>query len=250
VSNDVARASTTAAVYAALLTPQGKFLHDMFILARDDSFLIDCEAERADDLLRRLAGYKLRAKVTCDDLRGTMSVWAAWDSPMPDGNFYVDPRLPAMGQRAFAPSGQLSGLETADFPAYDAHRLALGVADGSHDMKTGDATLAEGNFDLLNGIDWKKGCYVGQELTARMHYRGLAKKRLFPVRVEGAMPPPESALWLDGMEKGEMRSARGLAGLAVLNIDAARQSVEENRPFVWENSQIFPFWPDWMPQKG
>jgi folate-binding protein YgfZ len=242
VSNDVAKATPTQAVYAALLTPQGKFLHDMFIVAAGDAFLVDCEAERAEDLLHRLTAYKLRSKVTFDNLADAFDVWAVWSGSL--ANAFPDPRLPELGSRLFIAKGETpQGITPTDFTAHDTHRIQLGVANGSRDMIVEKSTLAEGNVDFLNGVDWKKGCYIGQELTARMHYRGLAKKRLFPVRIEGESL--ESGANLD-KESGEMRSVCGNQGLALLRIEAVQKSLDEKTPLTCGNTKLWPQIPAWM----
>lgn len=215
VSNDV-KDTARGPVYACLLTPQGKFLHDMFIVADDenDRLLVDCERKRRDDLLKRLRMYKLRSKVDLEDLSDILRVYAFWGDDA--GRGYADPRLDDLGARLIAENADVAG----DMAAYDAHRLALGVPDGSRDLKIEGSTLIEGNIDLLNGISWDKGCYTGQELTARMHYRGLAKKRLFPVRAVGGDLPEHAEITKDGKNVGETRSACGAIGLALLKLDA------------------------------
>jgi folate-binding protein YgfZ len=210
VSNDMGKVTSSEAIYAALLTPQGKFLHDLFILADGDSYLVDCE--RPEDLIRRLTAYKLRAKVTFE--MAAFDIWAIWNGQTNAPHAYRDPGLPELGSRVFVPKGEKLKGENGD---YELHRLTLGVTS-SADMEIEKSTLAEGNFDFLHGIDWKKGCYVGQELTARMHYRGLAKRRLFPVMIEGEAPAPGTQLDND---VGEMRTSRGAHGLALLKIDVA-----------------------------
>ena len=252
VSNDVTKATEDTGVYAALLTPQGKFLHDLFILATPDALLIDCEAGRADDLVQRLSAYKLRSQVEIENLADTFQVWAAWEAHLPqdwtaNGLCFPDPRLPELGMRMFVDKGTLPTAITQVYLAtYDFHRLALGVADGCRDLESGQSTLAEGNFDLLNGIDWKKGCYVGQELTARMRYRGLAKGRLFPVRIDGDPLPFGSPLMQGDSEVGEMRSSCACIGLALLKIDSAQQAVDQETPLTHGDTRVFVFTPEWM----
>lgn len=248
VSNDLRIVTTDRAVYAALLTPQGKFLHDLFVCGSAEGLLLDVEAARADDLLTRLAAYKLRAKIGLRLMGDAYDLWAEWGDEASMAGF-ADPRLPALGRRIFMPKNQTPAGTIVPFAAYDELRLGLGVADGARDMEVGQSTLAEGNFDLLNGIDWKKGCYVGQELTARMHYRGLAKKRLFPVRLSAPLAHG-AVINGPGGEAGVMRSSCGARGLALLDIAAARQAVEEKAGFTCNGTEIFPFWPKWMPQKG
>ena len=132
-----------------------------------------------------------------------------------------------------------TGLAPADFAAWDRRRLALGVPDGSRDLVPEKSLLLESGFDELNGIDWQKGCYVGQELTARTKYRGLVKKRLLPVRLDGPTPEPGALIVRDGQEAGEMRSARDGIGLALLRLDA----VAENRPLSSGQCEILPLRP-------
>ena len=248
VSNDVTKATGHTGTYAALLTPQGKFLHDLFVLFYKDSLLIDCEAVRTDDLIQRLSAYRLRSQVVIENVSDLFDVWAVWDAPFSaEAGFFPDPRLPQLGGRMFVEKAAIpKDVTQVDFTTYDSHRLALGVADGSHDMEIGKSTLAEGNFDLLNGIDWKKGCYVGQELTARMRYRGLVKKRLFPVRGEGGMPAWGTVLTLDGVEVGEMRSSGEGLGLALVKIETAQQVMDEKRQLSYQDKSVFVLKPDWM----
>jgi folate-binding protein YgfZ len=127
--------------------------------------------------------------------------------------------------------------------AYDALRLPLGVPDGSRDLQVEKALLLENGFDELNGVDWKKGCYMGQELTARTKYRALIKKRLFPVRIEGALPDPGTPVVRDGEEVGELRSGTGDRALAMLRLDAVRGN---GPPLTAGGARLLPETPPWM----
>jgi folate-binding protein YgfZ len=234
VTNDVTRATASQAVYAALLTAQGRFLHDFFVVAQADALLLDCEVERRADLMRRLNMYKLRAKVMIEDKTGSLAVMLLWgDGKAPDAlrtgdavAIYPDPRLPALGMRAIGGAdGAASwiaaqGFAPADETAYDRHRIALGVPDGSRDLPVERALLLENGFDELHGIDWQKGCYIGQEVTARMRYRSLVRKQLLPVSIDGPTPESGAPITLDGAEAGEMRSAVAGLGLALLRQEA------------------------------
>lgn len=237
VSNDVRPAEAGRVVYACLLTPQGKFLHDFFVFAQDDTLLVDCEADRRDDLLRRLKPYKLRSKVELDDVSAEFSVLAALgDATIPAGAIAAaDPRIGELGQRALAPAGG-GDAEPAAHAAYDRLRIALAVPDGSRDMEVGKAILLENNIDLLNGIAWDKGCYMGQELTARTRYRGLIKKRLMPVAIAGTAPACGAPLIENGVEVGEMRTSNGDLGLALLRLDVLRQ----HRPITVADAMLTP----------
>ncbi len=225
ISNDMQLCQQQHPLYAALLTPQGKFLHDLFIHDHGDGFLIDCEAPRRDDLLTRLQAYKLRAKVILS-IMDDLNLWALWGAGAPD--YPVDPRHAGLGWRVILPSGQIpEGSEISAFDDYDRVRIGLGVPDGSRDMVVGQSTLSDGNIDVLNGVSWTKGCYVGQELTARMHYRALVKKRLYPVRIDGDPPAFDAPIFQNDLDVGSMRSSCGAVGLALLkcDVDAADQSL-------------------------
>jgi len=257
VSNDVEKVAPDRAVYAALLTAQGKYLHDFIMVEHGEAILLDCEAARLADLKRRLSMYRLRAKVAIDE-RSDLTVAVAFDDEalaalgLPEepgaaraeagGVVVVDPRLAELGARAILPRDEIHaalagrGLVETDFAAYDRHRLALGVPDGSRDMVVEKSILLESGFEELRGVDWQKGCYIGQELTARTKYRGLVKKRLFPVAIDGPAPEPGAIVMLDGHEAGEMRSSRNGIGLALLRLEA----VETGRPFSAGDATLRP----------
>ncbi|MHA1564462.1 MAG: CAF17-like 4Fe-4S cluster assembly/insertion protein YgfZ [Alphaproteobacteria bacterium] len=243
ISQDVEKVDSATAVYGAFLTPQGKFLHD-FCIAQDTdgTLLLDCEASGVEDLRSRLSRYKLRAKVTLQDVSNDYETTVAFGPEaaklcgledrvgaartIDGGVIFVDPRLADLGCRAIAPRDTLSAFFTeAGFaPAtpddYDSHRLALGIPDGSRDLEREKATLLESNFDELNGIDWDKGCYMGQELTARTKYRALLKRRIIPVRIEGPLPPHGTPILADGKPVGTIRSGRGDRAMALLRLEA------------------------------
>lgn len=221
VSNDVALAAPGRAVWAALLTPQGKWLADFFITAIPDRLLLECERAQAAMLVQRLGRFRLRAKVALSDLSGEFGVLAGWGDAAPPPGAAPDPRLPAAGWRAIVPATAAVPDAAPDaVAAWDAHRLALGLPDGSHDLESEHSVLLEAGFDELNGISWTKGCYMGQELTARTRYRGLVKRRLIPVAVDGPLPPRDTPVTLDGREVGRMRSGRGARGIALLRLEA------------------------------
>lgn len=235
ISNDTTKVAPGQAIWAALLTPQGRFLNDMFVAdAGGETLLLETERERAPALAKKLKMYTLRSKATVEDRSAALEVAVAFGDGAAkalglDGAIaFVDPRLEALGVRVMAPAGQASallagrGFAEAPLAAYDSLRLALGVPDGSRDLIVEKALLLENGFDELNGVDWKKGCYMGQELTARTKYRALIRKRLFPVKVEGALPEPGAPVLLDGEEVGELRSGSGNRALALLKVEAAR----------------------------
>ena len=215
VSNDVTEAAPGRAVWAALLTPQGKWLADFFILAEGERLLLDCEAGQAAMLAAKLMRFRLRSDVQVQ--AAPLQVHAAWGGDPETGLQAPDPRVPEAGWRVLA-DGVLAG--DAGFAAWDRHRLGLGLPDGSRDLEAEKTTLLEAGFDELHGLSWTKGCYMGQELTARTKYRGLLKRRLVPVGVEGPLPSPGSVVLRDGVEAGVMRSGLDGLGLALLRLDA------------------------------
>ena len=266
ISNDVERASASRAIYATLLTPQGKFLHDFFVVALDGALVIDCEAGRRADLERRLNFYRLRAKVeiaAADDYAvaaligegaaDALGLDAAEGSAraFAGGVAYVDPRFAAAGARALLPrAGAEDALETAGFaPArfedYDRLRLALALPDGSRDLPVEKAFLLENGIDDLNGIDFGKGCYVGQELTSRTKNRGVIRKRLFRVDVDGPLPAPGTPLMLGEAKAGVMRSGREGAGLALLRLEMVEKAAESGEALTAGDARLSPVKPEW-----
>jgi folate-binding protein YgfZ len=249
VSNDVTKVSSSRAIYAALLTPQGRYLHDFFIVARPEGGLwIECEAERRQDLVRRLTIYRLRAKVRIDapqDLTvlrcygaGILQRLQLPEDPgaarmQAGGTVFVDPRRVELGARAIVYRtavetliGDLN-LQPGSLETYDRLRLSFGVPDGSRDLEIEKALPMESGFDVLNGLDWQKGCYIGQELTARMKYRALVKKKLLPVAIDGPAPQPGTAVLLGETEAGTMRTARGGYGIALLRLDKVEEAGDQ-----------------------
>lgn len=246
VSNDVHRVSSTRSLYASLLTPQGKYLFDFVMIGHEDSLLLDCEADRLEALRKRLSIYRLRSRVDLADVTGSWQVHAAWGDGalaalgLPgepgatvhhrDGIAIVDPRHAGLGARLVTRRGTdpvSAPFVHGDRDDYDAIRIALGVPDGVRDLEVGRTVLLEAGFDELNGIDWDKGCYMGQELTARTRYRGLVKRRLTPVVADGAVPGPGTPVTLDGREVGEIRSGTGDRALALLRLAALEAGANE-----------------------
>ena len=262
VSNDVRKLAPDHGIWAALLTPQGKYLHDFFIAERDDGWLIDGEGARIADLKRRLGMYKLRAKIVLEDVSDRFEVLQAWgaDAGAPfglaepgqavqrDGAVaLLDPRIADLGVRLIAPEGTGAGLLEAlgyapgAIADWDRRRLGHGVPDGSRDMLLEKAILLENGFDELHGVAWDKGCYIGQELTARTKYRGLIKKRLMPVAIDGPLPAPGTLILRDGQEAGEIRSGRDGLALALVRLDA----LEAGTALLAGDATVRPHRPDW-----
>ncbi|MEQ8441149.1 MAG: folate-binding protein [Alphaproteobacteria bacterium] len=263
VSNDVSRTDDGVAVWAAFLTPQGKFRHDMFIVPDGTRLLLDCEGgQRLMDLGTNLRRFVLRADVKMG-IASDLSCFVVWGggaraalglgddrtcAAFCGGIAYCDPRMAEMGVRILAPAEDArkaladAGLEEASVSVWHAHRIARGVPDGSRDMTPDKAILLENGFEELNGVDWQKGCYMGQELTARTKYRGLVKKRLMPVRLDGTAPEEGSRILSDGRDAGTLFSVEGTRGLALIRLDALRKKA----PLETGGALIHPEKPDWM----
>lgn len=266
ISNDVNRVDATRAIYAGFLTAQGRYLHDFFVTELNGALYLDCESPRLDDLRKRLSLYRLRSKAAVAPATADLAVVAMWGAEslaaldlsdeagqaksFHGGIVYVDPRLAALGARAVLPRDGLGKLAEMGFApgepaAYEALRLSLGIPDGSRDLPVEKALLLENGFDELHGIDWTKGCYVGQEVTARMKYRALIRKRLMPVRIDGPAPAAGTPIMLDAEEAGEMRSAAGAFGLALLRLDVVEMAAREAKPLTAGGVNLTPIRPSW-----
>ena len=241
VTQDIAVLDQAPALYAAMLTPQGKYLYDFFLVSDGGSMVLDGERVTLPDLIKRLRMYKLRAQVAIDDLSASHGVLAGWgNAAMPAGAF-TDPRLPALGWRLIVSADAPTPPADASAEDYDAHRLALGVPDASHDIERDKTLILEANIDALNGVSFVKGCYVGQELTARMKHRGNIRRRLVPVHIDGTAPPTGTALMADGKDVGSLRSARGAYGIAMIRLEDL-----DKAPFEADGARLTPVLPDWL----
>lgn len=214
LTHDLETLEPGALRFCALLTPQGRLLHDLFVQAGETGALLDVAAAGREALVKRLTLYRLRAKVTIEAVDGLVA--AAWGDAPPGETWAQDPRLPALGWRALGYDGPL----TAEADAYHAHRLALGVPDPAIDGRDTDYPL-ELDFDLLNGIDFKKGCFIGQETTSRMKRRGTIKTRAVPLAFEGSPPPPGSEVLVGELRAGELRGGADGRAIALLRLDRA-----------------------------
>lgn len=229
VTNDVARAAGDRGCYAALLTPQGKVIYDFLISAAPDGFFLDCVKAFAPDLAARLKKYKLRAKVVVTDRSHDLSVLAAVDrAALPtNASVIADPRLAALGFRAIVAASDAAGNDEA---MYQSHRLALGVPDAATDIPPETLFPLDCNFEELHGVDFDKGCYVGQELTARMKHRATARRRMLPVEASVDLPQAGAPLKIGSSDIGDLRGAIGKRGLALVRLDRlgdAREALAE-----------------------
>jgi folate-binding protein YgfZ len=212
----------------ALLSPQGKILFDFLVGRTPDGFALDVARDRVADLIKRLSLYRLRAKVGIDAL--PVAVAAAWDvaeADLPDdATRFRDARLPDLGWRLFGPLAALRA--DADAAAYGIHRIGLGVPEGGADFAFGDAFPHEAMMDQLAGVDFRKGCYVGQEVVSRMQHRGTARTRIVPVLYgDGAAPPPGAPVTAGRHSLGQTGSGAGGRGLAMLRLDRLADALAE-----------------------
>jgi tRNA-modifying protein YgfZ len=220
--------------FGALLTPQGRLLYDLFILGEEAGCLLDVEAEWREALIQRLSIYRLRAKVTfAPDEAPVAALFGDGEAPT-EPSFAADPRLPALGWRGYGAAASEGESE------YEAHRLKLGVP-GPADWGSERTYPIEANFDLLNGVDFQKGCFVGQETTSRMKRRGQIRTRMLPIAFEGPPPAPGAEVLAGELRAGEVLSGmegRAMAALRLDRIEGASLSVD-GRPVRAER-------PDWM----
>ncbi|MDQ6702967.1 MAG: folate-binding protein, partial [Pseudomonadota bacterium] len=212
--------------YAGLLTPQGKLLFDFFVVplpeGPDAGYLIDCASEQTTDLVKRLNLHKMRAKIAIEDKSEYFAVAAIFGGDMAagiDGVGFRDTRGSSMGFRVIAPRDALAKLHRADASRYEAHRIAQGVPKGGVDFVHGNAFVHDVNLDLMNGVDFKKGCYVGQEVVARVHYRNSARKRTVKIHFDGPAPAQGTQITAGETNIGEVGSTAGSFGLAMLRLD-------------------------------
>lgn len=223
LTNSLDKTTEGRAIFAGLLSPQGKILFDFFVVADGEDFLIEAPAESAEALAKRLSFYKLRSNVTVE-AEPAFAVAAAWGGvpTVPDGAVtYADPRLPDLGLRILLPDAS-SLDDAACSPAseadYHAHRIALGAPQGGRDYAYGDTFPHEALYDQLEGVDFKKGCYVGQEVVSRMQHRSSARKRVVPVEGDGPLEPGAEVV-AGTMPLGTIGSVDGTHGLALLRLD-------------------------------
>ncbi|MEZ5786659.1 MAG: folate-binding protein [Xanthobacteraceae bacterium] len=246
--------------FAALLTPQGKIVVDMLVVraegAQGEHYLLDCPGALAETLAAKLSFYKLRAKITVADLSATLGVIALWDGdPTPARDralaCYADPRLAALGWRALVPLVlvedfvRAQGADLVEATAYDAQRIGLGIPDGGRDFSYGDAFPHEADMDQLNGVDFSKGCFVGQEVVSRMQHRGTARSRVVPVSVDGAAPQPGAPVDAGKKTVGAMGSAADGRGLALLRLDRVRDALAAGMPLTAGEARLHLVKPPW-----
>jgi folate-binding protein YgfZ len=256
-TNDIGKVTPGGACFAALLTPQGKIIVD-FIAAEappedGGGFFLDCPRALVVTLVDKLNFYKLRAKVMVEDLSAVLGVMAVWDGEGDTeyGLCYPDPRLPALGMRVMLPP-HLAAEATADLGAtpveaedYEAHRIALGVPRGGADFSYGDTFPHEADMDQLAGVDFDKGCYVGQEVVSRVEHRASARSRLVPVAYDDFAPSAGLPVMAGDKEVGHLGSAAKGRALALLRLDRVADALAAGTPLTCGGIALRLLKPNW-----
>jgi folate-binding protein YgfZ len=254
VTADMTAVSPAKAGFGALLTPQGKIIADFFVAedAQDGSFFLDCPAALAATLATRLTFYKLRAKIAVADASNAYDVWAVWDGAAPpSGLVFSDPRWSTLGQRSIVPAAQRESVtaamsaQTAAESAYDAHRIACGIPRGGIDFAYGDTFPHEADMDQLSGVDFEKGCYIGQEVVSRVEHRGTARARVVPVAFDDLAPPPGTLVTAGEKEIGTLGSAAAGRALALLRLDRAADARAQGVPLTAGGVTLRVLRPEW-----
>lgn len=228
---DLAEMKPGDAAYGALLSPQGKILHDVFLHVEASRVLLDCASSQAEALLQKLAMYRLRSKL---DIRIEAGLHVAVGQGGPD------PRLAAMGLRGIVAG---SDLPMGDAGQYESLRIANGVADSDADIGMGELFVHEANLDLLGAVSFSKGCYVGQEVVSRTHHRGSARSRILPLHVNGALPVKGTVITSGDQRIGEILSGQGDRALGLIRLD---RLAEAQLPLMANGSEIVAARPEWM----
>jgi tRNA-modifying protein YgfZ len=258
VSADILELKPGVARFCALLTPQGKIIADFIATeapAQDGGgFFLDVPRERVKTLVDKLNLYKLRSRVMVEDLSEILGVLAVWGGPVSTafaGLAYPDPRLSALGMRVMLPPHRASaiaadlGTALVEAGAYETHRIALGVPRGGVDFGYGEAFPHEADMDQLGGVDFAKGCYVGQEVVSRMQHRGSARTRTVAVGYAGTAPQTGIPITAGERQVGTMGSAAGGRGLALLRLDRVAEAFSRGEELFAGTVPVRPIKPDW-----
>jgi folate-binding protein YgfZ len=241
VTADVLSLAPGTARFCALLTPQGKIVADFFVAeapqAEGGGFFLDIPRALAITLVEKLNLYKLRAKLLIEDLSDILGVVAVWDGDATtkdcatkQGLTYADPRLPALGFRVMIPPHRAAaaaselGAALVSAEDFEAHRIALGVPRGGLDFAYGDAFPHEADMDQLGGVDFAKGCFIGQEVVSRIEHRGTARTRAVALRYEGATPESGAPITAGERQIGTMGSAARGRGIALVRLDRVAEA--------------------------
>lgn len=261
LTNDMAKVAPGTPCFAALLTPQGKIIVDFIVAeapaADGGGFFLDVPRALAPELVAKLNFYKLRAKVMVEDLSEGLGVLAVWDGQSHDigetdyGLCYPDPRLPALGARIMLPPHLAAeaaadlGAKLTDADTYEAHRIALGIPRGGHDFIYGDTFPHEADMDQLRGVDFHKGCYVGQEVVSRVEHRATARSRVVPIAYDEFSPVAGLPVMAGDKQIGQLGSTAQGRGLALLRLDRVADALKSGTPLTAGGIEIRAQKPQW-----
>lgn len=258
ITNDVERLEAEGALYAALLSPQGKILFDFLVYRATDSLLIDCEASARDALMKRLSMYKMRSDVTLTpepDL-GVLSSCTPLDTNLAHVEIAVlDPRLAKLGYRMVGDLARMAddyldqGHTIDGEDVYRDYLLKLGIPNGEADFAPGKAYPLESNFDELNGISFTKGCFIGQEVAARMKHKAVLKKRVLPVVSDAMMPEAGVEIRAGGAKTGDILSSSGRTGLALIRLTEWQEAMAQDVPLEANGVKVRVNTPEWLDLK-
>lgn len=254
LTQDLALLKDERGLFAALLSPQGKIIHDLFLLQQGDRFLVDCASDQKAALIKRLTMYKLRAKVGLELLPDWRVAYRLSATHAAVGHvtqkhdllILTDPRAGEMGDRIYIPPEAAEPKHTATLEAYHHHRLRMGIPESS---ELHDDVALDAGFDLLNAISYSKGCYVGQEVTARMHYKNIARRGFYCVEGESSLPHQPTPILANGVPIGELRGASDRCGIAMLKFAETEQALAANGPITVLQQPVRLTVPCWMQTK-
>lgn len=255
ITNDVARLESEGALYAALLSPQGKILYDFLVYKSENGMLIDCEAVSLEALMKRLSMYRLRSDVTLaaePDL-GVISSCTPLDEALPFVEVAVqDPRLEKLGYRMIGDLAKMQaayeeqGHKVDDEDVYRDYLLGLGIPDGAGDFAAGKAYPLESNFEELHGVSFSKGCFIGQEVVARMKHKAVLKKRILPFTCEATAPAAGSQIRAGSSKAGEVLAGSARGGLALIRLDEWRDAITAGQALEADGVKLSVSVPEWL----
>ncbi|WP_026791376.1 YgfZ/GcvT domain-containing protein [Pleomorphomonas oryzae] len=245
ITQNTEAADGRTAAFGALLTPQGKIISDFLVVRQENGgFLLDAPSTGANDLRKRLTMFKLRADVTIQ--ASPLVVYAGVGTPPDAGLLAIDPRHQDLGWRIYAPEGSVA--TNADEATWQAHRVSLGIPEAGADLPLLDAFPHDLAMDSLKGVDFDKGCYVGQEVVSRMRYRGTARRRPVLISAEAGLPSAGTEILIGGRVAGHLGSASGANGIAVLRLDRVRDAMSSSEAITVDGlpvSVALPAWADY-----
>jgi folate-binding protein YgfZ len=239
---DMEKLSSHAAQAGALLSPQGKILFDLIVLEHEGKYWVETRLSQVEALAKRLNFYRLRAKVSIET-KPEHHVLAIWNFDQPPKEGFTDSRWEALGRRAFVEKNSLSGIN-AIAADYHAHRIFHAVPEAEKDYVLGDTFPHEANFDLLNGVDFAKGCYVGQEVVSRMQHRGIARKRIMPFKIDGPAITGTPII-AGGLALGKLGSSSGTCALGLIRLDRLEEALNAGATIIAGQAKLTPLQPAW-----